>query len=151
MLAHLKILQIFWKSKDKNSVNPKSCKLYLDITSVICFWPHKIQIHSVYSNVFSSKYKLSIFSYQQPNWWNHAKRRRTARDPRPQVLSPSHADPPPPAWTPAPWTTRHISKLLVTPDEQKTEKIKNSTSTPKVPEFLRGKHQSNIGENPQFP
>ena len=38
--------------------------LYLDITSVICFWPHKIQIHSVYSNVFSSKYKLSIFSYQ---------------------------------------------------------------------------------------
>ena len=38
--------------------------LYLDITSVICFWPHKIQIHSVYRNVFSSKYKLSIFSYQ---------------------------------------------------------------------------------------
>ena len=112
--------------------------------------------YTVYTGMYfhqNTSYQTQSFPYQTTTqWWNRAKRRRSARDPRPQVL-PSHADPPPPSVDSS--NPMNNSKYLLAPwntwRRKQNRKESNTTSKPKVPEFLRGiKHQTNIVENSQF-
>ena len=112
--------------------------------------------YTVYTGMYfhqNTSYQTQSFPYQTTTqWWNRAKRRRSARDPRPQVL-PSHADPPPPSVDSS--NPMNNSKYLLAPwntwRRKQNRKESNTTSKPKVLEFLRGiKHQTNIVENSQF-
>ena len=68
----------------------------------------------------NTSYQTQSFTYHTTQWWNHAIRRRSARDPRLQVSSPlsSPTDPPPPAWTPF-----ISSQLLETPSDNTSKLI----------------------------
>ena len=112
--------------------------------------------YTVYTGMYfhqNTSYQTQSFPYPTTTqWWNRAKRRRSARDPRPQVL-PSHADPSPPSVDSS--NPMNNSKYLLAPwntwRRKQNRKESNTTSKPKVPEFLRGiKHQTNIVENSQF-
>ena len=52
--------------------------------------------YTVYTGMYfhqNTSYQTQSFTYHTTQWWNHAKRRRSARDPRLQVSSPAQQTP----------------------------------------------------------